>query len=89
MNYMVLQMHQLEHLNQNKEFDWKLNLIKCRKVDPSLDLGVQTEDTLILLGKDKQLKVYPKCEEDLYDYDLRIKTPGSTPVMDYGGYNMV
>jgi hypothetical protein len=41
-----------------------------------------------LIGKDKTLKHYPKCEEDLYDFDLKIKTPGNNPVFEYTGYSM-
>lgn len=39
MNYLVLQVRQFDHLTEYKEYDWKLNQIKCRKVDPHLELG--------------------------------------------------
>ena len=66
-------------MDSNGIFDWKLNNIKCKKVDPNLELGVQMEDKIYLIGKDKMLKVYNKCDEDLYDYDLKIKIPASAP----------
>jgi len=88
MNYLVLQVKQFDHLSENKEYDWKLNQIKCRKVDPHLELGYQHEDKIFLIGKDKTLKHYPKCEEDLYDFDLKVKTPGNNPIFEYSGYAM-
>ena len=88
MNYLVLQVKQFNHLSENKENDWKLKQIKCRKVDPHLELGYQHKDKIFLIGNDKTLKHYPKCEEDLYDFDLKVKTPGNNPIIEYSRYAM-
>lgn len=89
MNYLVIQTNQLEVFTEGtNEFDWKQNNLKCRKVDHNLEQGYQHNDKLYLIGKDKLIKQYNKCEDDLYDFDLKIKTPPNNPLQEFGNIEM-